>query len=203
MKIALRVAGVAGLIVLAMVALGLVFAYSGAYDVAATSGHSKPVEQLARILMVRSVAAHARDVTPPAGFQSGDRGWAEKAAGHYEGMCRTCHGAPGRKPDSWQLYPPPPDLADALRVTRWTDPEVFWILKHGIKDTGMSGFGASHDDDELWALTAFVRQLGAMTPEQYATMVSHAPKEDGHAHEGQGGEAAHSHGSEGEPPHQH
>ena len=90
-------------------------------------------------------------------------------------MCRTCHGAPGKKPDPWQLYPPAPDLADALRVTRWSDAEVFWIIKNGIKDTGMSAFGGSHDDDDLWALTAFVRQLQSLTADDYHAMIAHQP----------------------------
>lgn len=123
---------------------------------------------------MRSVVAHARHVAPPPNFDPKDRALAERAAGHYEMMCRTCHGAPGKKPDPWQLYPPAPDLADALRVMKWSDAEVFWITKNGIKDTGMSAFGGSHSDEDLWALTALIRQLETITPEQYHAMSERA-----------------------------
>ncbi|HEX2853850.1 MAG TPA: cytochrome c [Opitutaceae bacterium] len=158
-----------------VIVIALIFVYSGRYDVSATSGHIKPVEQILRTMMMRSVVRHARDIQPPADFKPQDRELAEHAAGHYEAMCRTCHGAPGKKPDPWQLYPAAPDLADALRVTRWSDAEVFSIIKNGIKDTGMSAFGRSHDDEEIWALTAFVRQLESMSAADYRGMIEHQP----------------------------
>ncbi len=175
MKTALRVLGVAAAIVVVLFAAGAGFVYSGRYNVAATHGHTKPVEQVFRSMMLRSVTTHARDIHPPANFNAHDRELAEHAAGHYEAMCRTCHGAPGRKPDAWQLYPPPPDLADALRVMHWSDAEVYWIIRNGLKDSGMSAFGGSHDDDDLWALTAFVRQLSSISADEYQAMVKQHP----------------------------
>ncbi|HEY8993265.1 MAG TPA: cytochrome c [Lacunisphaera sp.] len=154
----------------ALAIAALAFTYLGTYDVAATRPHLKPVEAILRTAAVRSVKAHARQVTPPGDFKPQDRALAEHAAGHYELMCRTCHGAPGRKPDPWQLYPPAPDLTDGQHAAGWNDAEIFWIIKNGIKDSGMSAFGGSHSDDDLWALTALIRQLGAITPEQYQTM---------------------------------
>lgn len=180
-----RILGLAALGLVGLLALGALFAYSGLYNVAATQGHAKPIEQILRVVMMRSVVARARGITPPANFKPQDHELAEHAAGHFEAMCRTCHGAPGKRPDPWQLYPPAPDLADALRVTRWSDAEVFWIIKNGLKDTGMSAFGASHEDDELWALTAFVRQLATVTPEQYRTMAASAPMKEGARHDHQ------------------
>lgn len=177
--------GKLALVIAILVMCAAIYVYSGFYNVAATTGHLKPVEQVLRTATVRSVAKHAREITPPAGFNPQDYALGEHAAGHYEMMCRTCHGAPGKKPDPWQLYPPAPDLADALRVMRWTDAEVFWIIKNGIKDTGMSAFGGSHDDADLWALTALIRQLQTMTPEQYRTASEHAPMKEGSGHESQ------------------
>jgi len=173
MKTSVRILRNAVLVFAVLIALGTLFVYSGIYNIGATNGHTKPVAQIFRLTMMRSVVAHARGIAPPANFNPQDRVLVEKGAGHYEEMCRTCHGAPGKKPEPWQLYPAAPDLADALRVTRWTDSEVFWIIKNGIKDTGMSAFSQSHDDEEIWALTAFVRQLQTTTPEQYQQMTEH------------------------------
>ena len=52
----------------------------------------------------------------------------------------------------------------------FSDAELFWITKHGIKMSGMPGW-ADHSDEELWATVAFLRKLPAMTPEDYATLV--------------------------------
>ena len=173
------------------------FVYSGSYNVAATSGHSAPFEWIFRSMTVRSVIAHARDITPPANFNSQNPELAAHAAAHYEMMCRTCHGAPGKKADPWQLYPPAPDLVEALRVRRWTNSEVFWIIKNGIKDTGMSAFGGSHSDDDIWALTAFIRQLPTTTAEQYRTATQHSASKESADRPEQ------NHASEPAPPENH
>lgn len=185
-----RLLGMTALIIVVLFALCAGFVYSGLYNIAATQGHSRPLAQVFRLVMMRSVVAHARGISPPANFNPQDHTLAEKGASHYAEMCRTCHGAPGKKPDPWQLYPPVPDLADALRITRWSDSEIFWIIKNGIKDTGMSAFGQSHDDEELWALTAFVRQLGTLSPDQYRTMSEQAAMKEAHGHEERGDEKA-------------
>ena len=150
-----------------VVAIGM---WSGWYDVSAKSGHSGLVAGALSATMVRSVRAHARGVAAPTSIDFRSPTVLEKGAAHFEKMCRMCHGAPGRPAADWELYPPAPDLVDALRKQQWSDPELFWIIKHGIKDTGMPGFGVSHDDDSTWAMTAFVRHLPKVTPEQYQAM---------------------------------
>jgi mono/diheme cytochrome c family protein len=83
-------------------------------------------------------------------------------------MCVSCHGAPGVKPNEMVegLYPKPPEIykhgeEDAAQ-------EFFWIIKNGIKMTSMPAFKPTHDDQKIWAMTAFVTQkLATMTPEEY------------------------------------
>jgi cytochrome c553 len=182
MKTLLRFVGMLALAVAVLAVAVAFWVYSGAYDVSASKGHTKLVGSTLNALMVRSVRAHARDIVSPVGMDFHNPALLEKAAGHFDAMCRTCHGAPGRKPDPWELYPPAPDLADALRDRPWNDAEAFWIIKHGLKDTAMSAFGGSHSDDDIWGLVALIRQFSSMTPEQYHAMVEqHAAK--GEAHE--------------------
>src|SRR5262249_8064890 len=59
-----------------------------------------------------------------------------------------------------------------------TPAEQFWIIKHGVKMTGMPAWGVTHDDELLWDVVAFVRKLPELTPEQYETMVKNAPKHE-------------------------
>src|SRR5207237_9719046 len=89
---------------------------------------------------------------------------------HFADHCAVCHGAPGvPQGDLAQgLYPRPPDLA--VTSKRYTEAELFWIVKHGIKMTGMPGW-ADHGDDELWATVAFLKKLPGMTKEEYARLV--------------------------------
>jgi hypothetical protein len=51
-----------------------------------------------------------------------------------------------------------------------TPAQLFWIIKNGIKMTGMGSYGAVHKDEEIWNLVAFVQRLPKMTPEQYGQM---------------------------------
>jgi cytochrome c5 len=189
--IAIVLAGVA------LVAVGAAVVFSGAYNVAATAGHSKPVAAVLETLMHRSVKAHARSIEVPANLRMDDPALAERAISGYEAMCRTCHGAPGRKAEPWRFYPPAPDLTASVREHGWADPEIFWIIKHGIKDTAMPAFGGTHSDEDLWAQTALIRQFQTMTADQYRAMAekqgvtlspprqhSHSSEEpsDGHSH---------------------
>lgn len=199
MKTALKFLGYLAATVVVLAAIAAVVIYSGSYNVAATTRHTKLVHASLDKLMINSVRAHAKEVTVPPGINLHDRALAQQAAGHFEAMCAMCHGAPGRDPDRWSqaLYPPPPDLIHALREHKWTDEEVFWVIKNGVKDTGMSAFGDSHRDHDLWALTALVRQFLDMSPEDYRTMAEHAKTLQ------PTGREQPSHGHQSEPPHKH
>lgn len=139
MKALLRFIGMLALAAVVLLAVGALVIYSGSYDVSVRSGHTALVEKALGTLMIRSIRAQARDIVSPVSMDFRDPAVLERAAGHYEQMCRTCHGAPGKKADPWLLYPPTPDLEEALRDRQWTDAEVFWIIKNGIKDTAMGG----------------------------------------------------------------
>ena len=174
MKRVLRFLGIIALGVLALGVVGALVIYSGAYDVSATSGHTPMVERALHTLMERSVRAHARDVVSPVGTDFRAPKVLELATAHYEGMCRTCHAAPGKRADPWLLYPPAPDLTQATHQQHWSDAEIFWIIKHGIKDTAMGAFGGTHpgahSDQDIWGMTALIRQLPSLTAAQYTAM---------------------------------
>lgn len=54
------------------------------------------------------------------------------------------------------------------------------MLKHGIRHTGMPAFGATHSDEELWGLVAFVESLPETTPDEYRRVVAAATTDHGH-----------------------
>lgn len=80
------------------------------------------------------------------------------------------------------LYPTAPEFAQGNDLT---PAEQFWVIKHGIKSTGMAAWGRTHDDTLIWDMVAFLRKLPDVSPEQYQALIREAPE----AHE----EAMHSH----------
>jgi mono/diheme cytochrome c family protein len=164
---------------LALLAVVAVAIYAGLYNIAADVPHTPPVYWLLETVRDRSVAARARDIVPN---DLDDANRISKGAGQYAEMCSGCHLAPGMKRTeiSRGLYPRAPELR---RKTNLTPAEQFWVVKHGVKMTGMPAWGVTHDDDLLWDVIAFVRKLPELTPEQYETLVKNAPKHEELMHE--------------------
>ena len=160
------------LVLIGAAAVGI---YSGLYNIAADVPHTQPVYWLLETIRERSVEARARDIIVPNDLKDPNR--ISRGAGQYADMCSGCHLAPGMKRTeiSQGLYPRAPELR---RTTTLTPEEQFWVVKHGIKMTGMPAWGVTHDDDLLWDVVAFVRKLPELTPEQYETLVKNAPKHE-------------------------
>lgn len=159
------------LVLLFLGGLGL-YLYSGRYPIGADMPHSGPVLSLLGIVRDRAVAAEARQVNPPADLDQPRR--LTVGAGQYAAMCSGCHLAPGYESgETWEgLYPQPPRLAHG---TRLTPAEIFWVVKHGLKFSGMPAWGKSHSDEEIWDITAFVLKLPHLTATQYKDIVTRAP----------------------------
>lgn len=146
------------------VAVGLAVMFSGVISVAATTPDLPIVAWVLDTTMENSVEAHARDVIVPADYNSVD---VHAGYDRYNTMCVFCHGAPGVEP-RWVgegLRPSPPNLA--VTANDWMPAEVFWIVDHGIKMTGMPAMGPAYSEADVWKLTAFVKSLPRTTPEQY------------------------------------
>jgi hypothetical protein len=82
------------------------------------------------------------------------------------------------------LYPPPPDLAVTAKL--YSAGELFWIVKRGIKMTGVPAW-SDHSDEELWATVAFVNKLPGMSEQDYAKLVMASMAHGGHHHSGSEG----------------
>ena len=150
---------------------GLLFAWSGVYSVAASAGHWPMVSWFLQFAMRNSVETHAMPLKSP---PLDDPALVERGASHYETGCLPCHGAPGspsnRIPNN--MLPEPPYLPAHIDV--WTPEELFWIVKHGLKYTGMPAWPAQARDDEVWAVAAFLLRLPRLAPEEYAALAEGA-----------------------------
>ena len=157
---------IGALAVLVLLAIaGLLVVYTGAYNVAATEQHTSLVRWAFDTTMHRGVERRAADVSPAAEV---DPAMLARAGREYQAMCQHCHAGPGAEREPWAdgMRPRPPHLVEA--APEWERQEVFWLVKHGVKMTGMRAFGSVHDDEMLWAIATFVKQLPAMTPGRYA-----------------------------------
>ena len=89
-------------------------------------------------------------------------------------MCARCHGLPGKGPSvlGSSFYPPAPQLA--LHPTEYTEAEMFWIVKHGIRNTGMPAWGKLLSDEDISQVVAMVRRLDSPPPAAEAALREHA-----------------------------
>ncbi|RXD05791.1 c-type cytochrome [Sphingomonas sp. UV9] len=151
----------------ALALAGLLFAWSGVFNIAASSGHWKITDWFLHWTMRNSVRTYAA-VTAPDDPKAKDG--LVSAAGLFKASCASCHGAPGVRPlpVMQAATPPAPDLS--INAREWTDKQIFWILKHGVKYTGMPGWAAKDRDDEVRRMVAFVRLLPDMSPATYRSL---------------------------------
>lgn len=168
--------------VLALILVGAALIYSDSDYPGADKPHWPMMAWLLNEARYRSIRAHAAGITEPAGLDDPARIVAGVA--HYSAHCAVCHGAPGRERGDFAegLYPRPPNLANSVKL--YTPAELFWIVKHGIRMTGMPAWG-DHSDDELWATIAFIEKLPGTTDEDYAKLVKASRAQGGYPHGGQ------------------
>jgi cytochrome c553 len=146
----------AGAMAAVAVAVAALMVISGVVPIKASSGHWPITAVFLDFAKTRSVATHSWGIDAP---PLDDDALILRGAGHYDNACLPCHGGPGRgvPPVMAAMTPPPPSLTD--RIERWSPEELFSIVKHGIKFTGMPGWPVQQRDDEVWAMVAFLREM--------------------------------------------
>ena len=66
------------------------------------------------------------------------------------------------------LQPVPADLKKM--ATERTASELFWVVKNGVKMTGMPSFGAAGaSDQQIWTIVAFIKKLPTLSDADYKT----------------------------------
>lgn len=166
--LAIAVATVAGVI------------YGGLIDVAATASEPGPLRWLLETTRERSISRRAEGVRVP--DLSGDALVAAGASA-FDDMCAGCHGVPGQAPfvAAEDMNPPPPHL-DREEASELGAAERFWVIKHGIRMTGMPAWGRTRSDEEIWSLVAFLGLLPGTDADTYRNLAGLG----GHHHHDQG-----------------
>jgi mono/diheme cytochrome c family protein len=173
---------------------GGLFLYSGIYPMGADSRHKALTYWLLETLRERSIARAANDIKVPGNINSPDRLLAGGA--DYNAMCAGCHLQPGITENDFTLglYPAPPSLTQAANEHDHVHASTagdensslkrqFWIIKHGIKASGMPAWGPGHDDERIWNMVAFLQRLPELTAVQYQILTATARNNSSGEHE--------------------
>lgn len=187
------------LVSVAFVLFAAIAVYSGLFNVAADEPHWGLTTRLLETARERSIGRQAGEVKVPDNLQ--DAKLVINGAGEYAEMCTGCHLAPGMKDTEMRvgLYPKPPTLTE--RGAQRTPAQQFWIIKHGLKMTGMPAWGLTHDDERIWSMVAFLRKLPALTPTAYQELVE--SNGGGHQHDDKEHDDSNTKTSQNEKAHEH
>jgi mono/diheme cytochrome c family protein len=162
----MRFLAVIGALAIIVAIAAAVFFFGGFYNIAATEQDLGPVAWVLIHVRTAAIDRHATDTPPgplddPATIRAGARAFAERG-------CVYCHGGPGAQWAKFSegLNPGPPDLKDV--VGDLEPRELFWVVKNGIKMTGMPSFGAvGVADQEIWSIVAFLKKLPTVSDADY------------------------------------
>jgi len=191
----LKFAVLAAIVAVVLAVLGV---YSGLFNVAADEPHWALTHRIIETLRERSIESRSDDIKVAANLD--DPKLIASGAGEYAEMCAGCHLAPGMEDTEMRtgLYPQPPNLAEP--GGHRSAAQQFWIIKHGLKMSGMPAWGLTHEDERLWSMVAFVRKLPNLTPAAYQELIESS---GGHHHEDMEGEHTEGEGSDEKASHDH
>ena len=167
-----------GLLIVAIVALGGVLAFSMIlrHGFSARDEPTALEAFFARRVRHLAVPRAAREMTNPVKL---NEDVLSEARAHFADHCASCHGNDGRGQTTIgrNLYPRAPDMASP-KTQSLSDGELFYIIKHGLRLTGMPAWGEDtpEDDHESWNLVHFIRHLPDITPVEIEEMKKLNPK---------------------------
>ena len=151
----LRKISIYGLVAFIAVALiAAVFLYT--FDLSALPEPGRAEFYLAtqarRFLVHRS----AKGITMPAAAAGDDPAMA------FSMDCAPCHGDNGSPlPAQGRWMNPRATRLGSPETQRYSDAELFWVIKDGIRLTGMPGFEHTHTDAQIAGLVRYIRSLPA------------------------------------------
>ncbi|HEX6939388.1 MAG TPA: c-type cytochrome [Longimicrobiales bacterium] len=169
MKFAVKcVIWAAVVIPIAAVLVAVSVVYSGIYDIAANEPHFGVVGRVLTTLQENAVRRHAKGIVAP---PLADTALVRRGLILYRALCADCHGSPGTERGLIGRGLNPAAARLEVEAADWTDAELFWITRNGLRLTGMPAFAIALEDGEIWAVVAYVRRQVRLTPREYAAMV--------------------------------
>ena len=139
---------------LAVVKLGLM-------PVSADGNHSRLEARVMPSVLRAAIAKQAPLQTNPVSLSEDNL---KSGATTYKAMCARCHSTPQGNPSVYgqSFYPPAPQLSGGMST--YTESQLFWIIKHGIRNTGMPAWGSMLSDEEIWQIVNLLKNSQDLPP---------------------------------------
>lgn len=123
------------------------------------SARKKPTDfeyALANFALGQSIPKSSKELKNPLNVNDEN---IREAQHHFHEHCAVCHGddGTGKTDVGAHMSPEVPDL-HADHVQKWTDGQLFYIIRNGVRFTGMPGWDLA--DDHIWKLVLAVRGFG-------------------------------------------
>jgi mono/diheme cytochrome c family protein len=149
------------LMLVILLLLALLVGRFGLMPVNADGAHSRLEATIMPQVLHASIARHAGAVTNPLAINEENL---KAAASTYNDMCARCHSRPGDNPNAYgqSFYPPASQLSGGM--PKYTEAELFWTIKHGIRNTGMPAWGSMLSDEEIWQLVSLLKNSQDLPP---------------------------------------
>jgi thiosulfate dehydrogenase len=146
---------------IAVLALGLLFALLGFVSMRADNPPSKMETTLAGRAMDASVARAAPKLTNPV---TADEANLVGGARLYRDNCTLCHGDPAhpKSPLADSLNPPAPQFTDDM--ADMPENQNFYIIQHGIRWTAMPGWKNVLSEQQTWQLVTLLSHMHDLPP---------------------------------------
>lgn len=128
-------------------------------------GADNPPTRVERSLAMRAMDVYADRHKPaesnPTKLTDGEL---KDGAMKYEANCAFCHGGAKERisPMKDKFNPPVPQLVE--RVPHDDDAWLFWVVKHGVRMSGMPSWDGVMSDEDIWKIVAFVKHSDKVLP---------------------------------------
>jgi mono/diheme cytochrome c family protein len=133
----------------------------GLMPVSADGTHSRLEARIMPTVFHASVVRHASGETNPVSLNEDNL---NAGVDTYKTMCVRCHSTPQGEASVYgqSFYPPAPQLPKGM--SQYTDSQLFWVIKHGIRNTGMPAWGSMLSDEEIWQIVSLLKNSQDLPP---------------------------------------
>jgi len=139
----------------------LAVTWLGLMPVSADGTHSRLEARVMPVVLHASIVRHGSGETNPVVLNEDNL---KAGVDTYKAMCARCHSTPEGNPSVYgqSFYPPAPQLPKGM--ANYTDSQLFWLIKHGIRNTGMPAWGGILSDEEIWQLVSLLKNSQDLPP---------------------------------------
>ena len=139
----------------------LVVTRLGLMPVSADGTHSRLEARIMPTVLHASIVRHGSGDTNPLPLNEDNL---KAGIVSYKAMCARCHSTSEGNASVYgqSFYPPAPQLPKGM--AQYSDSQLFWLIKHGIRNTGMPAWGSMLSDEEIWQMVSLLKNSQDLPP---------------------------------------